>query len=62
MKTRGWGPWRENWFSFCSMHYKHDDNCHICQSGFWKNHWNWKIGCFVYFVSPTFWIWYNNRK
>lgn len=62
MKTKGWGPWRYNWFSLCSAHGMGEQkNCKACNSGIWQNHWKWKMGSVVFFISPKLWRWWMNR-
>ena len=37
MRTRGYGPWQQDWYSICSRHHKYDPNCRLCQKGQWVN-------------------------
>ena len=60
MKTKGWSPWKLDWYSFCSVHRVHNNDYQMCQSGEWYNRWLYKIGRFVYVVSPQLWIWLVN--
>jgi len=63
MKTKGWGPFRYDWFSICSKHYRHDELCELCQCGSWINHWKWLFGHFVFKRNPDLWRWWvNGRK
>jgi hypothetical protein len=53
--TRGWGPFRSVWVSICSMHFRYDPTCHMCQSGSWRN---LTVGFFdrlLFKVSPKAW-------
>ena len=60
--TRGWGPFRYDWFSICSRHQDHDPSCILCKQGSWMNHWKWLIGQLIYLISPPLWMWWVNRK
>lgn len=62
MKTKGWGPWRYNWFSICSMHYEFSHECKLCKTGSWTNHWKWKVGGWIYKIFPGLWRWWVNLK
>jgi hypothetical protein len=58
MKTKGWGPWRKLWFSFCSMHQEYQETCHICNAGHWVNNWRYKFEDFIYKNFPKLWKWW----
>lgn len=62
MKTKGWGPFRYDWYSICSMHQIHDEKCRACCSGSWRNYWMLCISNVFYKLSPKLWIWWMNRK
>lgn len=61
-KDKGILFWRKRWFSICSMHRIHDDNCNMCRAGHWTNVWAYHIEGFVYDWFPNFWSWWVNRK
>lgn len=37
--TKGWGPWRYDFYSICSAPYGHDKDCPRCAAGNWYNVW-----------------------
>jgi hypothetical protein len=49
--TKGWGPWRYDWYSICSAPYGHDKFCIRCQAGSWHNVWWTEIKLF--FLNKT---------
>jgi hypothetical protein len=53
--------WKEQWFSICSMHFKHDEGCAMCNTGAWTNIFRWKIGKIIFKIAPNVWIWWMNR-
>lgn len=59
--TKGWGPWKQTWFSICSMHYYHDDTCNMCTIGSWYNDYRHFVSSLIFKVAPKFWIWWVNR-
>jgi hypothetical protein len=59
--TRGWGPWRKDWYSVCSKHRVTQDDCGMCNAGHWVNNWVHLAGGFVFKVSPRLWRWWVNR-
>lgn len=61
MKTRRWGPFRQEWYSICSKHSQHKESCHMCQAGQWINVWKHHIGAAFFRVSPTLWRLWANR-
>ena len=61
MKTRGKGIFKEEWYSICSAHYEHNENCELCNKGMWVNVIKHKIGSFIYDHFPNIWRWYVNR-
>ncbi len=49
------------WFSICSAHHEHNDDCTVCDTGswvfmptYWLEHMLWKL-------SPKLWMWWSNR-
>ncbi len=61
MKTKGWGPWRQDFYSICSQHTRSKDNCIRCQSGTWVNNWMHNIEGLVYKLNYKLWFWWVNR-
>src|SRR6478736_1833567 len=61
LPTRGWGPWRYDWYSVCSKHRHHDPDCRLCDCGSWVNNWWHLAGSLVYKVAPNLWRWWANR-
>lgn len=57
--TKGWGPWKQTWFSICSMHYYHDDNCNMCTHGIWYFNIKSKISNYIFKKLPRFWKFLN---
>lgn len=62
LKTRYWGPFRQDWYSICSKHQSYAENCYLCEVGQWRNRWGRKFGNLVYQISPRLWRWWANRK
>jgi hypothetical protein len=61
MPTVGWGPFRCQWYSFCSAHQRFDVSCSRCRAGSWHNCWSHEVGHFIYENDPTLWRWWANR-
>lgn len=59
--VRGKLWWKERYFSICSAHYEHKDDCKTCNTGTWTNVWKWKMGGVIFKVMPKVWIWWMNR-
>jgi hypothetical protein len=62
LRTKGWGPFRYDWFHICSAHQGYDAECGLCQIGGWMNHWKWWLGHILYKLFPDVWKWLANRK
>ena len=62
MITKGKFFWEKTWYSFCSMHSEHDENCNACKSGTWENNWMHSIGSLIYKKNTNLWRWWVNRK
>lgn len=60
-KRRGWGPWRQDFYSFCSAHRDEQPDCNVCQVGTWTNHWGHLMGRLFFKISPRLWQWWVNR-
>lgn len=37
LKSKGWGPWKQKFYSVCSSHCIPIDTCHRCNTGMWMN-------------------------
>ena len=53
--------WKKTWYSFCSTHVEHDNNCPRCNAGHWSNNWLNAISGFFFKYMPKFWIWWVNN-
>lgn len=62
MKTKGTWPFILEWYSICSAHQEHDENCDMCTHGVWHNKYGMKFSKFVFKKYPKLWIWWMNRK
>lgn len=61
LPSLGWGPFRRDWYSICSMHSVYDLECNLCQKGHWHNAWRVFAGHIVYKAVPDLWRWWANR-
>lgn len=59
--TRGWGPWRRDWHSVCSLHKAKRIDCKLCRTGHWRNRWASAIWGAVFIHLPSVWRWWVNR-
>jgi len=60
MRYRGKGLNKEMWFSICSMHLEHKDDCNMCNAGHWQKVWKYKLSRAFYKLSPKLWrCWIN---
>jgi hypothetical protein len=57
----GWGPWRANWYSICSQHFKTDPACRACMAGHYINDWRHAMGKAVHDRCYPLWYWWANR-
>lgn len=68
LPSKGWGPWRYEWYSICSGCNKPDKNifynpnCPRCMTGSWRNVWLGKIEHIIYTLAPNLWRWWVNTK
>lgn len=62
MKTKGWGPFRSDWYSICSAHYEYNDSCRMCQAGGWINTWKQKFETIIFKHNPELWMWWANGR
>lgn len=61
MRTRRWGPFRQEWYSICSRHCEHNETCRLCRTGHWVNAWKHAIGAAFFWCSPPLWRLWANR-
>ena len=54
--TRGEGIKKETWYSICSRHAVHNNNCNMCNTGSWQN--NWINAISGWFHDNIYWLWY----
>lgn len=59
-KERGRFLFKEQWYSICSMHANHDDDCELCNTGTWKNIYMSVFSSFVFKHFPKFWVFWVN--
>lgn len=63
LKSKGWGPWKYEWYSICSMHYYHKASCKLCRAGNWVNVYEHAIISYICKVNYPLWYWWvNNSK
>jgi hypothetical protein len=61
MKSKGFGPFRREWYSICSAHRNDDPGCKMCQTGRWVNVWRLWCSQVIYRMHKPTWIWWANR-
>lgn len=54
-RTRGRGPFKEDWISLCSAHRRYREDCELCNAGHWSNHWMAAFGHLFWVISPDLW-------
>lgn len=59
---KGFLFWKKRWFSFCSIHYYYDENCHLCRSGNWSNVYFYSFEKLIYKNFPKIWKWFKRVK
>ncbi len=59
--SRGWGPFREEWFSVCSRHRTRTAGCDACAAGQWKNILLVDLNGVFYRRFPRLWHAWANR-
>jgi hypothetical protein len=57
----GWGPTRARWYSFCSMHRRHDLSCPPCMAGAYVNDWVHVFDGLVWKHARPVALWWHNR-
>lgn len=60
-RLRGHLWWREEWYSICSRHQKHDPACSTCQGGRWINVGRAYMSNVAFAISPRLWRWWTGR-
>ena len=60
--SKGWGPWREDWYSFCSAHRISVETCQTCMTGAYGNRWGGRIEHGVAKYAYGLWYWWVNRE
>lgn len=61
LPTRGWGPWRADFYSVCSRHHHSRDDCPQCNAGQWSNRIVHRIDGRIYRYARRLWLWWHNR-
>lgn len=61
LRTKGFGPFKKEWYSICSSHFIYDEHCIRCTRGEWINVWRHFFGSKVYKYFPDFWRWWVNK-
>ncbi len=61
-RSFGWGPFRNEWFSFCSIHFELTPDCTACHSGYYVNCWWNVVDRMFYAVAPGIWRWWANLE
>jgi hypothetical protein len=61
LRSRGWGPWRQDWYHVCSAHQGFADGCPRCLIGEWQNVWSLHVSQAFYKASPSLWKLWANR-
>jgi hypothetical protein len=62
LPSKGWGPWRREFYSLCSAHQEAREGCPRCASGTWANAWASAISRAGYKVTPRFWLLMSNFR
>jgi hypothetical protein len=61
----GWGPWRSEWYSFCSkLHGLSAERravCPACNAGVWRNVWVHRVDALVWVHARPVALWWHNR-
>jgi hypothetical protein len=61
MITKGWGPWKQEWYSVCSAHLNYDSTCPRCLCGAWAFVWKVHVNNLTFKFFPKLWIWWINK-
>ena len=49
--------WRKRWYSICSAHQSHKEDCNMCNVGSWHNVWLSQCSNIIYRISPKAYTW-----
>lgn len=60
-QSRGWGPWRRDWLSYCSRHRVACQDCRTCMGGQYSFRWVRALSGVCFFLAPRLWRWWVNR-
>jgi hypothetical protein len=52
----------KKFYSICSMHRVHKDDCELCRTGHWEYERLLQIGHFFHRYCYPLWFWYVNKK
>ena len=62
MRIKGKYFWKKQWYSICSKHTSHYDNCKLCDVGKWENTWSLKISTYFHQNFYYLWSWWQNTR
>lgn len=63
LKSKGWGPWKYEWYSICSAHFVAKQSCNNCNRGNWVNVYEHAVISYICKVNYPLWYWWvNNSK
>jgi len=62
LRSRRFGPFKQEWYSICSKHMVYDKNCNMCNAGVWCNVWKNNLSKFIFKYFPKFWHWIISIK
>jgi hypothetical protein len=60
-KTIGWGPFKSDWYSICSIHGHPKDGCNMCMTGSYCNRLLNKVGHFFHKHAYPLWFMWANK-
>lgn len=61
MRTRYWGPFKQRFYSVCSVHFVRQDSCRMCNAGTWRS--EFMLTCVsqpMFKYLPSLWFFVNN--
>jgi hypothetical protein len=61
IRSRYWGPFKQEWYSICSAHQGFDPSCPRCQAGHWRSVVVQAIDSTVHRFAYPVWFWWHNR-
>jgi hypothetical protein len=59
--TKGKGFKKKTWYSICSRHGVHDNNCDMCNTGSWQNDCKGAVSGWFYKHFTKLWVWWVNN-